>query len=497
MVRREASESVPWRFSASRRSNFVAAGEPLRGARPEGGGHRAEMLQVGSCRQAKGLVTVRKVDGWRAAAFFVESFYFRGLHLTSPLPGEPEILEEMLGTPIDPDILRSAPSVADALAAIATNTSNAVAARLFAVFKHAGVELMCRADGYDVYAAPRGPAPVLLEEAEPASLLTLPAALIHDILSARGSLREAVALGCTCRAMQLVLEPGVLLPVWSAPGRGSCDNAVVAWDAAAGTLRKTARYGNPLVVFEGRMRAGGPGALLELELERFEVGCLQLGVVAVRRGSPPTTSEEADRTYFDTAGRVRTRGGAPIAYGERCREGDRLGIYFCATDADDRGVAARAAIGYTLNGQAIGPMVLLPDGADFFFFARIDVLEGQQIRLRRERRGPTDMRALARAAATYAPRPVAEKALIVRTIGPDSRAFSVALNPKVATVGELRERVAKLVDCDEYHWVQLRIDGLVIAIEENGTRLEEHGVAIEDNGCNLADILVSIPHLIS
>ena len=107
------------------------------------------------------------------------------------------------------------------------------------------------------------------------------------------------------------------------------------------------------------------------------------------------------------------------------------------------------------------------------------------------------MRALARAAATYAPRPVAEKALIVRTIGPDSRAFSVALNPKVATVGELRERVAKLVDCDEYHWVQLRIDGLVIAIEENGTRLEEHGVAIEDNGCNLADILVSIPHLIS
>ena len=83
----------------------------------------------------------------------------------------------MLGTPIDPDILRSAPSVADALAAIATNTSNAVAARLFAVFKHAGVELMCRADGYDVYAAPRGPsasAPVLLEEAEPASLLTLP-----------------------------------------------------------------------------------------------------------------------------------------------------------------------------------------------------------------------------------------------------------------------------------------------------------------------------------
>ena len=172
------------------------------------------MLQVGSCRQAKGLVTVRKVDGWRAAAFFVESFYFRGLHLTSPLPGEPEILEEMLGTPIDPDILRSAPSVADALAAIATNTSNAVAARLFAVFKHAGVELMCRADGYDVYAAPRGaPAPVLLEEAEPASLLTLPAALIHDILSARGSLREAVALGCTCRAMQLVLERGVLLPV--------------------------------------------------------------------------------------------------------------------------------------------------------------------------------------------------------------------------------------------------------------------------------------------
>ena len=39
--------------------------------------------------------------------------------------------------------------------------------------------------------------------------------------------------------------------------------------------------------------------------------------------------------------------------------------------------------------------------------------------------------------------------------------------------------------------MQLRIDGLVIAIEENGTRLE-HGVAIEDNGCNLADILVSI-----
>ena len=82
----------------------MAAGEPLRGARAEGGGHRAEMLQVGSCRQAKGLVTVRKVDGWRAAAFFVESFYFRGLHLTSPLPGEPEILEEMLGTPIDPDV---------------------------------------------------------------------------------------------------------------------------------------------------------------------------------------------------------------------------------------------------------------------------------------------------------------------------------------------------------------------------------------------------------
>ena len=48
------------------------------------------------------------------------------------------------------------------------------------------------------------------------------------------------------------------------------------------------------------------------------------------------------------------------------------------------------------------------------------------------------------AAFADAPRPAAEKALIVRTIGPDSRAFSVALNPKVATVGELRERVPPL-----------------------------------------------------
>ena len=133
-------------------------------------------------------------------------------------------------------------------------------------------------------------------------------------------------------------------------------------------------------------------------------------------------------------------------------------------------------------------MVLLPDGVDFFFFARIDVLEGQQIRLRRDDAGHRHARAAPRGDVRAASG--GEEALIVRTIGPDSARS--AWRSTSGDGGRAARGVAKLVDCDEYHWVQLRIDGLVIAIEENGTRLEEHGVAIEDNGCNLADILVSI-----
>ena len=50
-------------------------------------------------------------------------FILVGIELDATLAGEPAVLADMIGTPIDPDLLRAATSVGDALATIAVNTS--------------------------------------------------------------------------------------------------------------------------------------------------------------------------------------------------------------------------------------------------------------------------------------------------------------------------------------------------------------------------------------
>ena len=78
-------------------------------------------------------------DARRSARFVVQRFLLQGCELSGGSADELAVVaEEMLGTPIDPDVLREAASVSLALASIATNASNACCAKINAVWKREG-----------------------------------------------------------------------------------------------------------------------------------------------------------------------------------------------------------------------------------------------------------------------------------------------------------------------------------------------------------------------
>ena len=89
------------------------------------------------------IVTVidRDASPPREATFAISRFVLVGCALSSPgsSAAELEVIEnELLGAPIDPDLVRTAGNVSGALAAIAINASNFACVRLNTIWKDEG-----------------------------------------------------------------------------------------------------------------------------------------------------------------------------------------------------------------------------------------------------------------------------------------------------------------------------------------------------------------------
>ena len=76
-------------------------------------------------------------DSTRVAAFNVEKFALVGVRISATLPNESTVVETMIDTPIDPDLLSAASSISEALGAIAINASNFCCAHLSSVYSDA------------------------------------------------------------------------------------------------------------------------------------------------------------------------------------------------------------------------------------------------------------------------------------------------------------------------------------------------------------------------
>ena len=113
--------------------------------------------------------------------------------------------------------------------------------------------------------------------------------------------------------------------------RSSLRQRVSMEDASTGTLRKTSRLGNPVIVFAQPLCRRS--LLLELQLEHLPtVGGIQVGVL---RDAPYSANGEVLH-WFDGAGRVNSRDGSNdfivSLFGERLRSGDKLGVCYLAAE---------------------------------------------------------------------------------------------------------------------------------------------------------------------
>ena len=191
----------------------------------------------------------------------------------------------------------------------------------------------------------------------------------------------------------------------------------------------------------------------------------------------------------------------------RMAGGDRLGLIYAAD---------LSSVGLLLNGQLLGPLVKLkaptPRLPGYHFFVRFDIVPGLQLQQLAPAHVPVDVGALARQPRRV-PRPLGpdEPTTLVRSVGPDSRLFGVQLARLAPTVGELRDRLAVLLECEPRH-LQLRAALAATAggqagraqrgqdyqlLQDDRTNLDAIGVRLEPNGCQLRDVLVEIPLMIS
>ena len=216
-------------------------------------------------------------DAHRHAHFHVNGFCLMGVETADGPPGEMDLIVEMVGTSIDPSVLREAATVADALSAIAVNAGNAACAQLEACRKRA--PLSASSPNVPPAAATTTTTASTAEPAEPPpSLEALPATVLEQVLCACGSLRAASSLAGTSRALLAVAgsrAAGALaLPLDEEPRHW--EEAEVTWDEATRTLSRTARPGYGQVVFSQRLDRS---ALLELEVLRLPPAGLSFGVL--------------------------------------------------------------------------------------------------------------------------------------------------------------------------------------------------------------------------
>ena len=319
------------------------------------------------------MEVVQVDDANRTSTFYVERFMLRGVSLSATLQGEEDILECMIGTPIDPDELRSATSVNAALAAIAVNASHVCCAMLTCVHRNPQLRLEQKL----LIVGDIPPPPLLLDG--------LPAVALQHIAH-NGGLRLASKLRCCsstlCDGLQLHTNRSGDLAVrtWGAPGPGSCEASIVRWDAASCGLTKTSRPGHAMVIFSEHLFH--ISALLEFDLVALpSIGAVEFGVLRMS-----DISELAYRAWYDGCGRAHVgehvnggterAGVSAVPCGERVREGDRVGVLY---DARSMGFAM------LLNGKLAGaPLPLKRPWAGspgYRFFLRFDCVPGVQVRL--------------------------------------------------------------------------------------------------------------------
>ena len=168
------------------------------------------------------------------------------LSLTLTLTLTQDLIVEMVGTSIDPSVLRAAATVADALSAIAVNAGNAACAQLEACRKAA--LLYGQAPLAAPPTVPPPPPPPMAAAAvatttttstaafaePPPSLEALPGTVLEQVLCACGSLRAASSLAGTSRALLAVAGSrgagALALPLDEEPR--FWEEAEVAWDEA-------------------------------------------------------------------------------------------------------------------------------------------------------------------------------------------------------------------------------------------------------------------------
>ena len=459
------------------------------------------------------METVHIQDAQRSATFVVERFILSAVTIDALFEGEAAVIEgSMIGTPIDPDLLRASQTVSEALAAIAVNSCNVCCSMLTGVHRNTDLILERRTCTFGELPPP------------PVSLDALPSVALQHIVLSGGGLRLASRLRSAsrtlCDALQLHTRHAGELAVrtWGQPGPGSADGNIVRWDASSRSLTKTGRPGHAMVVFGEHLFH--ISAVLEFHLAALPVlGGVTFGVMRMS-----DVSEVAYRAWFDGCGRahigqhVKHESGGDeragigvVPCGERVYKGDRVGVLYDARSM---------AFAMLLNGKLATPLLRLKrpwaGSPGYRFFLRFDCVPGLQVQLVADG-GGLDVPALLRQPPS-SPRPLAPDAptVLVREVGPDSRLWGVCL-PAGATVGALRAALAPLLQVDAAQ-MQLRAEchdlkaarAARITNDEARLRrlygggvlsndreeLETLGIRTEANGCQLVDVYVNVPLVI-
>jgi len=483
-------------------------------------------------------------DPCRWATFDVVAYSLRGVAINATLPGEADAVASLLLTPIDPDLLRDAQTVAEALGLIAVNASNMACARLSYIYCTASGRMppqIASSTLASVHRPAVGPAAFAcgmlrigsLDEQTPSTLDSLPASVLTRVACFTGCLNSAQALASCSHALHTAMSADdearlMALPIWS-DVRAECPRCFAIDPRADGPLlTRTARPGHGLVAVGAHSVLRERSALLEIELTSLPlIGGVQLGVAAVLAvnggqavGAGAASPSAHDQLWFDLCGRLSVGANVagatplPLLYGERLRLGDRVGILFDARTCSVALVRAQHGAGESSTLNVLGPLVplrrpthahekgggkRLSDGRailGYRFVMCFDWCAGLAVRVAADRRHAVHVGTLVHARG--APRPLApdEPPLLVRTLGPDAHNVGVHLCLETATVGQLRGVLTTALEVENGQQVEVRcavpvhdVMGSAVALKDDEATLADCGVVADPStgvhGCVL------------
>lgn len=250
-------------------------------------------------------------------------------------------------------------------------------------------------------------------------------------------------------------------------------------------IRKTSTAGDGYVLFDRCI--AGTSSYWQFRIERLRGNRIDVGV-ATPHAFRFATVERRSSWSFDCFGRV-SLAGERRAYGRQMRKGDMVGVLYDAGRRSllflDNGVCMGEV---ELEGVGDGKVHLLP-------FVYVPYHEGEAVTLV-EGGGPVDVRAVREGAQRWR-RPVGlsfEGCVIVQTWEP--RLWYAIPVREVRTVAGLWREVARRHGMSA-ELFELIYEGRRLPMV-HGVRLEEVGIAIDARtGTNRADVLLSVPHIVS